>query len=77
MRSRFRAFIRGAASVLDLMPAPRVAVFGRDILARSDAEALAADWRAVGDDLYRAMGQVRDEIEAEHGAAADPTPARR
>ncbi len=45
--------LRGAASAIDLFGAlPSVT---DQILGRSDAEAMAADWRAVGLDLYQAM----------------------
>ena len=46
-------FLRGVASVFDLfgvLPTRR-----KQILARSNAEALAGDWQAVGMDLYHAM----------------------
>jgi hypothetical protein len=46
-------YLRGVISAFDLfgvLPTRR-----EQILARSDAEALAGDWQAVGMDLYHAM----------------------
>lgn len=53
---------RGFASLLDLDPAPRrrkrrirEQYRADTILERSDAEAMAMDWQAVGEDLRRAV----------------------
>ena len=50
----------GAAGLFDFagVLAPRVSVGPP---ARSDAEAIAADWEAVGDALWTAIGAVRAE----------------
>jgi len=57
--------LRGAASTIDFFGAlPSVA---DQILERSDAEALAADWRLVGLDLYRAMRSF-DPFNPDQGA---------
>lgn len=50
--SPLRAFLRGVGSVFNLMPTPERPAF----LDRTDAEVLAGDWKAVGDDLRAAMG---------------------
>lgn len=55
-----KTWLLGIASILDFAGAlrdPRV----DDILSRSDAEALASDWQAVGDDMRRADAIVREE----------------
>ncbi len=50
-------FLEGAASVFDLFGVlPSEA---DRILARSDAEAIASDWRAVGLDLFHAISSHR------------------
>jgi hypothetical protein len=58
-RGRKRAFLRGAASVMDLRGNTtrqyRLAQTGE----QADADALADDWRTVGDDLRRAMAAHR------------------
>jgi len=46
-------FLRGAASVFDIFGA--LPTEADRILARSDAEAVASDWRAVGLDLFHAI----------------------
>jgi hypothetical protein len=55
MRQRFRQFIRGAGTVLEIWPAPRQYQFGNDLLFRSDAEALRRDWQMVGRDFWKAF----------------------
>lgn len=56
MHSGFQFFLRGIASTLDL--------FGTlyhdesmKILKRTDAEALASDWEAVGNNMKHAMAE--------------------
>jgi hypothetical protein len=50
-RIKWRSFLRGVWSLLDFSGS----LHRREFLERSDAEALANDWKAVGDDLRRAM----------------------
>jgi hypothetical protein len=63
MRTRLYNFLEGAKTILNLlpeepppMPTPRYQRFA------TDAEALASDWQAVGDDMRKAMGMMDDEI---------------
>ena len=58
------SLLGGAASLFDFAGvfSPRVRISRPG---RSDAEALAADWEAVGNDLWAAIGAVK----------AEPTPA--
>jgi hypothetical protein len=48
--NRFRAFLDGAASVLDLMGTLYSSRMD-EILSRSDSDALRSDWEAVGKDF--------------------------
>lgn len=48
-------FLRGVASVLELWPSTRPVAIGVGFEGRSDADALAGDWRSVGRDLAVAM----------------------
>lgn len=55
---RLPAFLRGALSAFDLFGVlPSTA---DEILARTPGEALAGDWKAVGDDLRKAMGLAEE-----------------
>ena len=66
-------FLRGAASVFDLFGVlPSEA---DRILARSDAEALASDWRAVGMDLYHAMKNFDPDSDWQTPREAEGQPA--
>lgn len=60
-RERFRAFLRGAASAVDLWPAPSPGLDRPRGGFAADAEALARDWRAVGDDMRRAVARSAAE----------------
>lgn len=54
------SFLTGLASLWDFAGAlnrPRRSSFDPD----ADARALASDWRAVGSDLWAAMGQFEEE----------------
>lgn len=53
-------FLLGYGAALNLFPAGR-RYYTRRIRVRSDREAMAADWRAVGRDMSGAFGQVRVE----------------
>lgn len=53
----WKAFFRGMGSILEI--APRSDDMFRDVMPhKSVEEALAANWKAVGDNLRSAMGQV-------------------
>ena len=54
--------LAGAAGLFDFagVLAPQVTAGAP---AKSDAEAIAADWEAVGDDLWTAIGAVRAEAD--------------
>ena len=51
----WRGFLKGMGSLLNLFPR-------YDIKNKSDAEALASDWEAVGNDMKKAMQQIDREI---------------
>ncbi|WP_419838480.1 hypothetical protein [Candidatus Poriferisodalis sp.] len=55
-RARRSGFVRGASLMFDFSGSIRRRRISTS-RCRSDAEALASDWRAVGDDLRRAMHQ--------------------
>ncbi len=61
MKTRLQNFLDGAKTILNLLPEedPRLTQPIRSY--RTDAEALASDWRAVGGDLRRAMGRIDHE----------------
>ena len=59
-KEKLSCWLRGAATVLVLFP-DTTADLRKRFLERTDAEALAGDWRAVGDDLRKAMGQWEAE----------------
>ena len=50
--SLISAFFRGVGSVLDIWPATR------PLPERSDEEALAGDWKKVGEDIQPAIDKV-------------------
>ena len=52
--NRWQAFLYGASRTFSLFPPPRSTYRIRD---RDDA--IAGDWRAIGDDLRTAMGLFR------------------
>lgn len=58
--SRRREFVRGAARALDLAGSGKTTRSTRTgrYIRRSDAAAMASDWKIVGDDLRKAMGTV-------------------
>lgn len=64
--STLRNILAGAGSILEVLPAEsrrrRAEPF-----ARSDLDAMRADWEAVGGDFRRAIKSFRDE--REHGEA--------
>ena len=63
MKTRLQNFLEGAKTILNLLPEdPPLVPTPRYQRFATDAEALASDWQAVGDDLRGAMGIVADEI---------------
>ena len=54
-----QSFLRGLASLMDFTGSEGQEFTDR-ILARSDAEAMRADWEAVGADLWLALGQYEE-----------------
>jgi hypothetical protein len=62
MPSTFANLIRGAVTVMELMPRRRRRNIGRAILRRSDLEALRSDWYTVGDHLSAAIRQALAEL---------------
>ena len=70
---RWRAFLRGAASVLDIGGAlgPHYEPQTPKEAARADAEALASDWRAVGDTMRQVMDEMDTELEAQQRTTKD------
>ena len=61
MKMKLRNFLDGAKTILNLLPEedPRLTHPIRSY--RTDAEALASDWKAVGGDMRRAMGRIDHE----------------
>jgi hypothetical protein len=55
---RFRRLLRGAGSILDLFGTRDRTTSRRRGGLATDAEAIAGDWRRVGDDLRRAVATV-------------------
>lgn len=55
------SFLRGLASLMDFTGSES-REFTEKILARSDAEAMRADWEAVGADLWRAIGEHEKRV---------------
>jgi hypothetical protein len=55
----FQSFITGITSLFDFRP---LSERHRDLLERSDTDALRSDWEMVGKDLSRAMGLIEKEI---------------
>ncbi len=53
------SILRALASLLDFTRSESQE-FTEKILARSDAEAMRADWEAVGADLWLALGQYEE-----------------
>lgn len=53
------SFLRGLASLMDFTRSEGDE-FTDEILSRSDAEAMRADWEAVGADLWLALGQYEE-----------------
>ncbi len=63
LRRSLRNILTGMGSILNLFPAPRPPLTRPKFLDRTDEEALASDWQAVGDDMRTAMKQVDKEID--------------
>lgn len=66
MTRTIRNILDGAKNIIQLFPPPglpEITPFGRYARDphRTDAEAIASDWQAVGDSLRKAMGSVGDE----------------
>jgi hypothetical protein len=61
MKRKWRAFWQGFASVFDLFGVHherRYKALMKDVLGKTDAEAIRSDWEAVGGDLRKAIEQV-------------------
>ncbi len=58
-------FLLGIGSALSVFPSTRVDALddALDLDCKSDRENLAGDWNNVGQDLYCAMGKIRNEQE--------------
>lgn len=56
------SILRALASLLDFTRSESQE-FTDEILARSDAEAMRADWEAVGADLWLALGQYEERAD--------------
>lgn len=59
LRRSLRNMLIGMGSIFDLFPAPRQEIQLPRVM--TDAEALASDWQAVGDDLRSAMSKEIDD----------------
>jgi hypothetical protein len=70
-RQKLRSFLRGAGSVLDIMPAPRPSLL--------ESYKLPTDspWEAVGRDLGKAMGVERQTDGTWKPINSPPVPAKR
>ena len=55
------SFLRGLASLIDFTGSES-REFTESILARSDADAMRADWEAVGESLWWAIDKRKKEI---------------
>ena len=55
------SFLRGLASLMDFTGSES-REFTEQILARSDADAMRADWEAVGADLWLAIRQYEERV---------------
>ena len=60
------SFLRGLASLMDFTGSES-REFTEKILARSDADAMRADWEAVGADLWWAIGEHEKRAKARSG----------
>lgn len=61
------SFLRGLASLMDFTGSESREFTDR-ILARSDADAMRADWEAVGADLWLALGQYEERSRGDRKA---------
>lgn len=60
MLGLLKNFIRGAGSILDLMPSnPPRKIELPESFRQTDAERLASDWKRVGDSLRKCMQKNR------------------
>jgi hypothetical protein len=55
-----RAWLDAFTDVFDPLPVPRYKTWKR-----SDSEALASDWQAIGDDLRHAMERAEQDLRAQ------------
>jgi hypothetical protein len=69
-RRRVKALVRGAGTLVDIMPHRTHFVIGTRRHS-SDNEALAADWRSVGRDLSGTMHKYGAEIDERKQLKAD------
>ncbi|NQS96895.1 MAG: hypothetical protein HQ591_00420 [candidate division Zixibacteria bacterium] len=58
------AFIKGVSSLLEIMPPSKPYRFSSKIKILSDNEALADDWRKVGEYMWWALNEISEEINA-------------
>jgi hypothetical protein len=59
MKNNWRALRTGVGSILDLSGSETARRLNRRVF-RSDAEALQADWKAIGRDMKRVIGQPEE-----------------
>lgn len=52
-------FLRGFGSILNLSPSTKT----YEEKHASDTEAIASDWKAVGDDFRKVMGKIDNELD--------------
>lgn len=55
MPGTIRNILRGAGTVLSVMPEPYTIVIAPSIAGKSDFEAIYSDWRLIGEDLQAAL----------------------
>ena len=72
LREKSKHWLKGASTVLVLFPDTATRMRKR-FLERTDAEALAGDWRRVGDDLRSAIRKYEDEQATNKSQNKPPT----
>jgi hypothetical protein len=73
MNPTLHNFLRGAGSIFLIAPPPRTLAPNLPFLDRSDAEALASDWRMVGADLRAA---IRTACKGVHSGTGEQAQSR-
>jgi hypothetical protein len=78
MKNWLHNMICGAGTLLEIMPpvAAKRSSVARQILARSDAEAIYGDWEKIGTDFWTAIGRVKSETNA-NGTGLGTSPESR